>query len=119
MACCLSFEATKQSGLNAARRRGRIYIGPLNTTTGIGDANNTQRPSPTFAATLRNAAKAFRSAVNNSGYVWVVHSPTGGPTSRAAVASIWTDDAFDTQRRRGAAPKAKVRETIAQIALAA
>lgn len=119
VAMCLSFEAAKVSGQSQARRRGRIYVGPLSQSAG-GAVNSVMRPGGIFATCLRNAAKQFKTAVNTSGFVWVVYSPTTGPTSRAAVANVWTDDAFDTQRRRGAKATAKTKESVGgQIALAA
>jgi hypothetical protein len=85
------------------RRTGRIYVGPLN-----GGAHSNGRPSTGFMTILNNAGKALSVALaaRASGpYVLGVWSrknagiyPVGGS---------FVDDAFDTQRRRGAAPTAR------------
>lgn len=121
VAMCLSFSAARTSGVNMARRRGRIFIGPLNTTAQTPDAFGNPRPTAAFAADLRLAGQAFAVDMNGSirTGVHVIHSPTTGPAARFPVADYWTDDAFDTQRRRGAERTAVVHTPITQVTLGA
>lgn len=102
VALCLSFQSAPASGVNMARRRGRVFIGPLNTAallTGTDDAY----PNSTFTATLVAAGVRLR---NDPDCVWGVWSPTGSEFN--TIASVWVDNSFDTQRRRGKRPTARV-----------
>lgn len=104
-AICLSFHAPlNQPGIPNARRRGRVYIGPLAGTSGRFVANGDQ-------AIVKNAAAAMLQNANGAppngpnGIRWCVYSETnnGGPW----VSGGWVDNAWDIQRRRGV--KATVR----------
>ena len=99
VAMCLSFQAPKVSGVPQARRRGRVYIGPLRSIVSSGG-----RPSSSAITTLRDAGEALRAAgVASAGdWNWAVYSTVLGGT--ADVTSGWVDDEFDTQRRRGRLP---------------
>jgi hypothetical protein len=91
---CLSFRGALVSGVNQARRRGRVYIGPLSggrISYLAGDA----RPDTNFRRILRAAAVRL---IDNPDVNWVVRSGTGAVT---VVTGGWVDDACDTQRRRG------------------
>lgn len=98
MAICLSFQAARAPGMKQARRRGRIYLGPLGFTS-VG----TTEFVPTTQVDLIKGAAATLLAASNAAttWRWVVHSPTTGPTSWVKVDEGWVDDAFDVQRRRG------------------
>jgi len=94
---CLSFEALPASGEPQARRRGRVFIGPLSedASTGVTVA----RPAQAFIDTLCEAAGRLISD-------WALHDMTWSVYSRVddalvSVAQGWVDNAFDTQRRRG------------------
>lgn len=103
VALCLSF----RGGVNTARQRGRIYLGPL----GYNDTDSA-RPEVSLITNALNLATAF----SNLGGVdidWCVHSPTTragsldlGPSTHP-VKLAWVDDAWDTQRRRGLRPLAR------------
>lgn len=84
-----------------ARRRGRMYIGPLNDDAGAGDANGLFRVALHFRQVVTEAADEFllgEIAANTAGF-WGVWSK--------ADAEVWSvvegymDNAWDTQRRRG------------------
>jgi hypothetical protein len=92
---CLSYRAIPPY---TARRRGRIYIGPLNTGA-ISAATSTSpsRVAGQFSTCIKNAALALV----NTGLGWSVHSTKDGTYN--LIHDGWVDDAFDTQRRRGAA----------------
>lgn len=95
VALCLSYYA----GANQPRTRGRIYLGPF--ASGVMD----ERPP----AVLRNAVLAFASDISGAGGVdalWQQVSKTTG--ARSDVTNWWVDNAWDTQRRRGAAPTGRL-----------
>lgn len=91
----------------AERRRGRIYLGPLNTSCcgiGVGGAGR-QRPSATFMADVAGAAVALNADLATLGAPWSVFSRRDW--SSVGVVGGFVDDAFDTQRRRGAKATAR------------
>lgn len=91
----LSFQATRQAGFPQARRRGRIFVGPLEVGT-----NDAGRPSSGAMASISGAAIAFSAAIEAiTGHSWCVWSEVDQASS--TVTNGWVDNAFDTQRRRG------------------
>lgn len=106
VACCLSYKAQYQSGVSPKRRRGRIYLGPLQngaitSSTGL-FASGMVSLITSAAQTLIDASQA--SAL----WKWVVYSPTTdtagtGETGMYPVVSGWVDDNPDIQRRRNKA----------------
>ena len=116
VAVCLSYNAVPVAGIPAGRRRGRIFLGPLNTNAMIQAADGHCRPEPMILSDAKIAAKRMRAAaLGTGGWYWGVYSPTqaaveeespGDPGWGDATA-VSTDDAFDTQRRRGIAPLAR------------
>jgi hypothetical protein len=103
VACCLSFEGTQISGLPQARRRGRIYLGPLSTTTLATTTASpyVSRPSQTFIDDVLAAAEALRAGWAGTG-VWSIYSALTPSPSTCEIVRFWVDNAWDTQRRRGA-----------------
>lgn len=100
VALCMSFQSSRVSGTSQARRRGRVYIGPLGSPA-IDTA--TGRPAGAFRTDLANAGSAMIAASDAStAYQWVVYSTVDDATHN--VVTGWVDNAFDTQRRRGVAP---------------
>lgn len=114
VAVVLSFQAAPESGLPQARRRGRVFIGPLHINvlehvTGVGPTLGAA-----FRTVLRDAALALRNSDGGVGpgeeTQWAVYSPTtraGGaslPDSMHDVDSGWVDNAFDIVRSRGTTP---------------
>lgn len=115
VALCISMSAAPGSGLNARRRRGRVYIGPLQLADGA--------DRPTLANAIVDAfAAAAQDLMDLTNVELAVYSrsthygvPVGGDIkdysenpsllddSYSQVASIWVDNAWDTQRRRGLA----------------
>lgn len=95
-AMCLSYQAAPVSGLPQARRRGRIYVGPL--AKPVCDANGFI--TPVAAQDLQNGASALLDASDSAlTWTWSTYSPTDNQGHE--VKSGWVDNAFDTQRRRG------------------
>lgn len=106
VAVCLSFQGLRVSGLPQARRRGRVYIGPLGNT--VQASGTVARPSGPFRDAMANAAQRLQGynetpiLPSDANLKWVVWSPTA--LSAVDVTDGWVDDAFDIQRRRGEAP---------------
>jgi len=109
---CLSFEGALVSGLIRARRRGRLYLGPLSAGVSSTIDGYVIVGSPTVGVIIDAATELVTSG--GLDFVWSVFSPTaaGTPpwdeaTLEAATTYVhhgWVDDAFDTQRRRGTLP---------------
>lgn len=112
LAACLSFHADltgypEEAGPThpKARRRGRIYVGPL-TSTAVDTGQFAARLAGPFTLALRARGGQMGRDILSHGAEWCVWS-------RAAqdlypVVAGWTDDAPDTQRRRGVAPTARI-----------
>lgn len=131
VACCLSFQGTPMGGLVQKRRRGRIYIGALNDAALANPGNSgaaIQRPASAMRTDFRDAAKRLATGVDPVAE-WVVYSrPYAGrdaivrpgrttlpaiaarPGTTVNIDEVWTDDAFDTQRRRGEKATARTLE---------
>lgn len=118
VAVCLSFRGAYESGLPNARRRGRVYIGPL--AEGAQGPSTPKRPSDNIRTALLAGAQALKGALDGTPWDWVVYSPTTAGISPGAagagfpVVQAWVDDAFDTQRRRGVAPTMRTTAVISQ-----
>lgn len=110
VALVISLQAAAESGANMRRRRGRVYFGPLSaaaaTTVGSTGPNDVRPSASTRQTIAANVGLLATSGSNN--FRLAVFSPTTAglnPMLDAAwndVERIWVDDAFDTQRRRGA-----------------
>lgn len=98
VAVCVSYQAAITSGVPAARRRGRIYIGPLNQGASTGTASAPARPAGAFMTNLSRAAKGLSDGP--IGTRWCVWSRRDG--AFRPITSGYIDNSFDTQRRRGA-----------------
>lgn len=101
VALCLSYAAAPASGIPAARRRGRVYLGPF------AEASNTDaRPGTALITVIAAAASELKAAADASvTWQWIVYSradEAGYP-----VVSGWLDNAWDTQRRRGWSPTSR------------
>jgi hypothetical protein len=96
LAVCLSFQGDRAAGLPQARRRGRIYIGPLDSTAMTND-----RPAAGLLTALANAAQTLSASVDaiGGGSYWAVWSQVD--QDAVPLADGWIDNAFDVQRRRG------------------
>jgi hypothetical protein len=97
VACCLSYAAVDNPDASLPRRRGRIYIGPL-----AASAMNAKRPDPTLRDYILDFGQNIASIGFASNTTWFMYSKIDNVYSK--VESIWVDDAWDTQRRRGLAP---------------
>ncbi len=119
---CMSFKGAPVAGADPTRRRGRIYWGPLVPTQSVFGGGDV-RPNQATIDRLANAGAALRAAnvdpvppapapPNPAGSIWVIEGlapgvakpapPGPNPKVLVDVATIWVDDAYDIQRRRGA-----------------
>ena len=99
VALCLSYAAVDDVSASTARRRGRIYIGP------IGAASPGDRPSSALQSAVLDLGEALAQIGFGANTTWVMYSPTDDTTAK--IEAIWVDNAWDTQRRRGFAPTAR------------
>lgn len=90
------------------RRRGRVYIGPLNSSCLAADGNGV-RVSSSFQSCITTRAKALA----DSSTEWVIWSPTDQDT--VSIAGGFVDNAFDTMRKRGTKPTARSTWAIATL----
>lgn len=96
----LSVKGDTVAGGIAARRRGGPYIGPFNTTT-LGAVDSTSRPDGGLITTMLDAAEALHDQCQTLGMPWCVYSAANDDL--VEITSARVDNAWDTQRRRGAA----------------
>lgn len=93
---CLSFQGQRVSGESQARRRGRIYLGPL----GYSGAEDWARPSAGLISLLATAGDTLLAASDAQlHWNWAVWSTVNAEMT--VVTDGWVDNAWDTQRRRG------------------
>lgn len=81
------------------RHSGRIFLGPLNSKAG------SDRPNVDFRSSCRGAVIDLVASLDVNGHALGVWSRKDA-TMRAAI-DVQTDDAWDTQRRRGLQPTAR------------
>lgn len=102
LAVVLSFQGLKAAGAPQARRRGRLYIGPLDTA-----AATDNRPATAFLTAMGNAATTLKAAVTAVGgtAAWCIWSVAD--QAEVVIDNGWIDNAFDVQRRRGVLPTSR------------
>lgn len=96
VAMVVSFQGAKSSGQPQARRRGRVFFGPMPTTASDGTAfiaAGTRTAAVNAFGTLLDASQAAAT------WKWAVFSTVNG--TGVPVDNGWVENAFDTQRRRG------------------
>ena len=98
VAVCLSFAAEETVGTSTPSRRGRIFLGPLNSDAiGTGGDNATPRVSDALQTCLVEQAQELFDI--SGGVMPAVWSRKDDIVRPATVA--WVDNAWDSQRRRG------------------
>lgn len=97
VAVCASYSGPPESGEPNARRRGRIYLGPLNQGASTGTGVAPARPSTSFIGNIAEACKELSDGpVGTQWSVWSRRNNNFVQIDRGYV-----DNSFDTQRRRG------------------
>jgi hypothetical protein len=94
VACCLSYSTYDDPERATPRRRGRIYVGPLG-----GSVCQTDRPNPSVTAAVLDLGTAIATVGFANNLTWVMRSRADNLYGK--IESIWVDDSWDTQRRRG------------------
>jgi hypothetical protein len=108
VALCLSMRGQLTAGTNQARRRGRVYLGPFGHAATEGAIIGADaRPAASICGSILSHADTMARGVGGS-FRLAVFSPatfTGANLSESMtdVSYMWIDNAWDTQRRRGAA----------------
>lgn len=93
---CMSYQGSKISGASQARRRGRLYLGPL----GNNAISTTSGKVASGAVTaVQSAAQTLLDASGLGDWTWVLYSRTNGAS--VLIDNGWIDNAPDIQRRRG------------------
>lgn len=98
VALCLSYATSEDPDSSTPRRRGRIYCGPIASPTG-------ERPAPSLRDHILDFGELLASAGNAGNTTWMMYSRMDNTYHK--IESIWCDDAWDTQRRRGIAPSTR------------
>jgi hypothetical protein len=104
VALVVSLRASVPSGQPPGRYRGRFYVGPLavatmaNSSPSVADV----RASSTFVTLLANLGQRLAEPATVAGETvqLCVYSPSSGEAN--SVSQVIVDDAYDTQRSRGA-----------------
>lgn len=111
VAVCLSITGAPPI---TARRRGRIYFGPLSnagTAVDPGTSSSPSRPSQDGASdllqSLVSAGKRLMDDSTAGGLPWSIRSVTPSE-NYVTVTGGYVDNAFDTQRRRGPDPTGRL-----------
>lgn len=92
-----------------ARRRGRLYVGPL-TTDAVIISDDNPLLNPSFTQIMRESIDAMAAAALAHDFDFSVWSRADA-TLRTVIAG-WTDNAPDTQRRRGATSTSRTTFTL-------
>lgn len=95
-AVCLNFEAAQVSGIPQARRRGRIFLGPLSVNSLNGDG---RLDGLTTSDAVGFGSFLLTTSNTATDWAWVVYSRTNA-TSYTIVRG-WADNSYDHMRSRG------------------
>jgi hypothetical protein len=107
VACCISYKSVSIGGVVPSRLRGRIYMGPLNTHAVENEpATSKARPLLDMRTYFVAHYIALMSAVADiPGFTLKQYSSKSNTLHD--ISEVWCDDAWDTQRRRGAEPSSR------------
>lgn len=103
-----SYRALYTSGSPSARRRNRVYLGPLSTSATTATNNQFARPSTGLMTACLSAGASLADDSLSTGVRWCAYSPTDD--AGLVVIEQWVNNEFDTQRRRGTT--ATVRDSL-------
>lgn len=107
VALCASYQAPVLAGAIQARRRGRIFLGPLNTGASDGGSGSSfPKPHTGLVTRLNGAVKQLAQTFGPlSATPYSVYSRKNN--AAYAIENGWCDNDFDTQRRRGTRPTSR------------
>lgn len=102
VAACMSYDSIVPGATHLHRRRGRIFLGPLNSLPMAGGTTSTdpQSVAATYRSTVTAAAQELYTALQipSPSWIWGQWSPTDWLVR--GLKRVYMDDRFDTQRRR-------------------
>lgn len=102
VALCLSYAGTTIPQAAPRTQKGRIYLGPINGAD--------ERPGSVRMNNVVALGQELAAAGTAGSTVWHVHSAKLGTS--VPIQSVWCDDSWDTQRRRGLAPTSRVVQVV-------
>lgn len=102
-----SFRSEYESGVERSRRRGRVYLGPIQD-----QPSDRARPSSQIITKAHDAFAALKALQGTDDLWWCTYSPTQQAATSLndafkVVLAGYIDNSYDTQRRRGVAPTAR------------
>lgn len=99
------------------RYTGRVYYGPFNAGVVVADANGMARPTANIQTIIRNVLVRASVEIDDVGVGDIYGLGVWSRKNRAirGIDNVRTDDAFDTQRRRGASPTAVIRTNTGEL----
>jgi hypothetical protein len=100
VAVCLSYATEDNPDASGSRSRGRIYLGPLSA-----DQTDTVRPAPDLRDAVLDLGEGIAQVGSAGNTTWMMYSKMDSQYKK--IESIWCDDAWDTQRRRGLDPTSR------------
>jgi hypothetical protein len=106
VAVTMSFYADR----NLPRQRGRLYLGPLKLL-GVGNGVADSEVGANLKDGIWQGLDAMALVSGNA--VWCVYSQMDGVMR--PVSNVWVDNAFDTQRRRGAIASSRWERAVAPV----
>lgn len=102
VAICASFQGLQEAGYSQARRRGRVFIGPLRQATSQAGSDGYPRVAGSARDAIATACTNLQENGATADWVWCVWSRADDQLYY--VHDGWIEDEFDTQRRRGPGP---------------
>lgn len=102
VAICASFQGIQEAGYSQARRRGRVFIGPLRSATIGTGSDGYPRVSVGTRTAIATACSDLQANASAADWAWCVWSRSDDELY--IVNNGWIEDEFDTQRRRGPGP---------------
>jgi len=95
---CMSFQASKASGVPQARKRNRIFFPFIRAT----ECGTDGRPTPAFVTDLAAAGDTLLASSDAATtWAWQIFSTIVPLNASPPVNNGWVDNEWDTQRRRG------------------
>lgn len=92
------------------RRTGKLYIGPFNTTALGAEVNGEVRPHGDLVTALLNQGEKLTDDLLANNHIWAVWSRAD--QGMYQISELQVDNAFDTQRRRGADATVRTTRTV-------
>lgn len=106
VACCISYKGHPVTGQPITTTHGRVYIGPLNTNAVEAVGDFPARPNQDMRTEFISHFARLIVDVAAAGD-FELKQYSAKHAALHAITEIWSDDAWDTQRRRGLKPTAR------------